>query len=62
MVLMERLVSRSSRSLAVMVGASTTARGPCFDDRRGRPMSRAPHRPPLAAVPRSPQVFSSSPH
>lgn len=34
---MRRLVSRSSRALAVMVGASTSARGRDRDDLRGRP-------------------------
>jgi hypothetical protein len=37
MFLMRRLVSRSSRALAVMVGASTSARGRDRDDLRGRP-------------------------
>lgn len=37
MFLMDRLVSRSSRSLAVMVGAAITGRGRARDDLRGSP-------------------------
>jgi len=50
MFLMSRLVSRSSRSLAVMTGAASSGRGRCRDDLRGRPSAR-----PRSAVPSLPQ-------
>jgi len=52
MLLMRRLVSRSSRSLAVMVGAATSGRGHGKDCLRGRPRRAAEL---LAAPPAAPR-------
>jgi len=54
MFLMQRLVSRSSRSLAVMLSAAAAARGRDRDDLRGRSWGRMPDTPPVP-LSRSPQ-------
>jgi hypothetical protein len=54
MFLMRRLVSRSSRSLAVMLSAAAAARGRDRDDLRGRSCGRMPEAPPVTQS-RSPQ-------
>jgi hypothetical protein len=53
MFLMDRLVARSSRSLAVMIGVARSAKGRGWERVRGRPEVFSPHSLPSCSSPQS---------